>query len=144
MLQQLKERYEKYGEEARKVSREASPMGGLFGWGEDPRKHPCHMAFYEDVERWMAQFMGSDPNGQQRREAASWILTAAAGKEGDPAFWFLYAAHGLCKELVMTLDEETCTWLRDFYDDQYPRRNRLPVQKEVYKLLCKGAGKKAK
>ena len=46
MLEQLKERYRQYDEEATLVRKKASPADGLFGFGNDPKNHPCHELYY--------------------------------------------------------------------------------------------------
>lgn len=135
MLRQLKERYETYGQEAQTVAKEASPFAGVFGWGEDPKKDPCHMRFYEAVEQWVKDFLAAGPDSAQAYEAARWILAAPAGREGEPTFWFMYAAHGCCRELIPLLTPEGCAALGKLYDASFPRRDRLPVQKEIYRLL---------
>lgn len=139
MIRELMEIYDRYDRTLHKVVREAPATAGLFGLGEDPRKHHCHMEFYEAVEGWMEAFCQTDPENGPAYQAAEWIITAAAKKEGDPTYWFLYAAQGLAKPLVSKLDCQQCASLREFYDDRYPRRDRMPVQKELYKMLKKGA-----
>lgn len=142
-MQKLREIYERYDTALHKVIREAPATAGLFGLGEDPRKHPCHMEFYEAVEAWMEAFCRTEPEENDvAYEAAEWIITAAAKKEGDPTYWFLYAAQGIARPLIPKLDSRQCAALREFYDDRYPRRDRMPVQKEVYKLLKKGASRR--
>lgn len=140
MLRQLQERYEAYDRETRELARKAPPSGGLFGLGEDPRKDPCHMRFYQDVEQWVADFRAAEPESREACQAVEWILMAAARRKGEPAYWFMYAAQGLCRELIGLLDPEDCARLRALYDGSYPRRDRLPVQKEIYKALRRGAG----
>lgn len=140
-MEQLKACYARYQQEAEKVTREASPMAGLLGFGEDPRKDACHMRFYEEVEQWVKDFLAAGPDRETAYQAARWILGAAADHAGEPVYWFMYAAHGLCKELIPLLSARQCAALRDLYEANYPRRDRLPVQKEIFKLLRKGAGK---
>ena len=141
MVQKLKERYARYVETARKVRRKAPATAGLFGMGDDPRKNPCHEAFYEDVASWAAEFRASNPDEKAANEAVSWIIEAAAEHRDEDAYWFMYAVHGHCKELIPLLAPADCARLVQFYDEQYPRRDRMPVQKEVYRLLKKRAGK---
>lgn len=141
MVQQLKDRYDKYLQEVGKAFADAKPMDGLFGWGDDPRKDPCHMRFYEDVEQWTKDFLAGNHDQPAIFEAARFMLNTPAEHKQDHAFWFMYAAQGLCKEMLLLLSREQCAQLREYYDDNYPKRDRMPVQKEVYKLLRKGAGR---
>ena len=142
MLQKLFEIYDHYDQVLHKVLEEASITDGLFGMGDDPRNNPCHIAFYEGVEKWVAEFCQGEPDNTAAFEAAEQIITAAAKKRGDPSFWFLFAAQGHAKPLIAKLTTHQCAELRGFYDDNYPRLERMPVQKEVYKLLKKGAGRR--
>lgn len=141
MVQQLKELYSKYLQDVAKVYQDAKPMDGLFGWGDDPRKDPCHMRFYEDVERWMKAFQAGEHDQPAVYEAVRFIMTFPADHREDHSFWFTYAAQGLAREMIPQLTKEQCVQLRDLYDEAYPKRDRMPVQKEVYKLLKKGAGR---
>lgn len=142
MVQQLKDRYGRYVEEVRKVRENAPATAGLFGMGDDPRKNPCHMSFYEDVEQWVKEFLASGPDAESAYQAVCWILSAAAQHRDQECYWFMYAAHGHCKRLIPLLTSENCGELVRFYDDSYPRRDRMPVQKEIYKLLKKRSVKK--
>lgn len=142
MLQKLFEIYDHYDQVLHKVLREASITDGLFGMGDDPRNNPCHMNFYESVEKWVAEFCQTQPDNGSVYEAAKQIIIAAEQKRGDPGFWFLFAAHGFVKSLIPSLTVQQCAELRAFYDENYPRLERMPVQKEVYKLLKKGAGRR--
>ena len=137
MLEQLKERYKKYAADAEKVAKEASPMAGVWGWGEDPRNDACHTRFYEDIGLWMDAFLASNPSDEVRYQVAEWILCAAAEQGNQNTFWFLYAVQGHCKPLIPLLSKEQRTKLRDYYDAHYPKKDRMPVQKELYKLLSK-------
>lgn len=141
MVQQLKDRYAKYTEDVAKVYKEAKPMDGLFGWGDDPRKDPCHMRFYEDVEQWAKAFLASGPDQAEVYEAVRFVLETPARYRESHCFWFMYAAQGLTRDMIPLLSASQCAVLRDSYDDRYPKRDRMPVQKEVYKLLKKGAGR---
>ena len=140
-LQQLKDRYAKYLEEVARVYAGAKPMDGLFGWGDDPRKDPCHMRFYEDIEAGIQAFAAASRSPEELFEAVRFMITLPAEHKEEPGFWFLYAAHGLTRGLIPRLTAAQCAGLRDFYDDNYPKRDRMPVQQEVYKLLKKGAKK---
>lgn len=142
MIQKLKDIYQKYDEEIRAVKAKAKPTDGLFGMGDDPRNNPCHMRFYEGVGQWVKDFLKTGPDVKSALEAARVIIEAPAAHRDGPTYWFEFAAHGLCKDLVGVLDAAGCRELKEFYDHNYPKRDRMPVQDQVYKLLKKGAGKR--
>ena len=114
-------------------------MDGVFGWGDDPRKDPCHMQFYEEAERWLTAFAAQKPDRDAAFAVVRFVLEAPAARRESHCYWFLYAAHGLIRELIPMLDADQCARLRDYYDAEFPKRDRLPVQKDVYKRLKKGA-----
>lgn len=141
-LQQLQELYAVYIKECGDVILKAAPTDGLFGMGSDPRKDPCHMRFYEGVEQWVRSFLAEPPDGEGAYQAVRWILAAPAEHAGEPVYWFMFAAQGHCRELIPLLSREQCAGLRELYDDRYPRRERMPVQAEIYKQLRRGSGKR--
>ena len=54
----------------------------------------------------------------------------------------MYAAQGWYRALVGLLDADGYTRLRELFDELYPRRDRMPVQQELYKVLKKGEAKR--
>ena len=135
-MKQLIEIYEKYLEKAVQVRSKASPFAGIFGMGDDPRKHPCHEMFYEAVQDWMKEFEASQPDAAAALEAVRFILEAPlAHEDNKDVYWFLYAAHGLTMGLISRIGTADCKVLFDWYDHSFPRRNRFPVQQQVWKLL---------
>lgn len=142
MLQQLKERYQQYDEEATAVRKNSSPADGLFGFGNDPKNHPCHERFYDDVGKWTKAFLTQKPDPQQNFEAARFLITAPTTCSSKESYWMMYAAQGWCRELVRLLDADGCASLRELYDEMYPKRDRMPVHQELYKALKKGAAKR--
>ena len=135
-MTQLIEIYEKYLQKAVQVRSKASPFAGIFGLGDDPRKHPCHEMFYEHVQDWVREFEASQPDGVATLEAVRYILEAPlAHEDNQDVYWFLYAAHGLTLELIPRLSNADCRALFEWYDSRFPKRNRFPVQQQVWKLL---------
>jgi len=137
-MEKLREIYSGYIQDVAKVYRDAKPMDGMFGWGDDPRKDPCHMRFYEGVQQWAADFLKKAPEQEEVFAAVRFILETPAKHREQSCFWFLYAAQGAARELIPLLNSAQCACLREFYDKAYPKRDRMPVQQEIYKLLKKG------
>ena len=142
MLQQLKDRYRQYDEEATLVRKKSSPADGLFGFGNDPKNHPCHELFYEDVGKRVKAFLETQPDAKDSFDAARFLIGAPVECASRESYWMMYAAQGWCRELVSRLDARGCADLRDVFDEMYPRRDRMPVQTELYKALKKGAEKR--
>ena len=139
-MQDLKNRYEQYLAEAEKARKKAGLCDGLFGMGNDPRKAPCHDAFYEYVAGWVQEFLAQDPTAQDCAAAVEWIVKlAAAHWEQKDTFGYLYAIHGHIIPLIPRLDRDAAKELASWYEGAYPRRKRMPVQDQVFKALKKAA-----
>ena len=141
MLEQLKERYRQYDEEATLVRKKASPADGLFGFGNDPKNHPCHELFYEDIGKWTKAFLETRPDAADALTAARFLIEAPKTRASRESYWMMYAAQGWCRELVSRLDADGCAELKALFDELYPKRDRMPVQQELYKALKKGTGR---
>jgi len=138
-MEKLKQRYENYVEEAIIIRKNAGPLAGIFGMGNGPQNDPKHVVFYEDVQRWVAEFLKTDPDAEASFAAARFILCASAEMGQEDSYWMMYAAQGLARELLPRLTASHCAYLLEFYDANYPKKERMPVQKEIYKMLKKGA-----
>lgn len=141
-LEQIRQRYARYQEEIRAVRAKTSPLAGFMGLGHGPDKHPCNMEFYEDVGKLVEAFAKTGPDAAQMLEVVKWMLEAPVGNENTDWYWYMYASQGHCKELIPMLAPADCAQLRDWFDEQFPKKNRLPVQDQIYKLLKKQAKKK--
>lgn len=133
----LKEIYENYYAKSAEVRSKAKPFAGIWGMGDDPRKDPCHQMFYDAAQEWTNAFAASGPDAAAALEAVRWILQAPLDHQGEDAYWYLYAAHGLVKPLIPRLGAADCKALAAWYDASFPKKARFPVQQEVLKLLKK-------
>ena len=136
-MTQLTKIYQDYLAKAEKVRKKASPLAGIFGLGDDPRKHPCHEEFYEAVEEWVSGYTPSDP--EEVLEVVKYILQAPAAHENNrDVYWFLYAAQALTMPLIPKLNPADRQALAAWYDQTYPKRVRFPAQNQVLKCLKTG------
>lgn len=79
--------------------------------------------------------MHGQPETTQVMEAAAFILAAASKHRGAPVYWFFLAAQVHAKNLICSLLPEQClTILRD-YEKHYPKKEWLPINKEIDQLL---------
>lgn len=139
MLAQLQAIYEGYDEMAAKVSRETKGMRGIWGMGEDPRNHPCHEEFYNQVEGWVMWFLETQPDSAAAMDAAKLILGAAAQRRDKESFWFTFAAQSHAVPLIPWMTSQDCAQLAQWYDTQYTKLERLPAQRNMYKKLVKAS-----
>ena len=87
MLEQLKDRSRPYDKEATLVRKKASPADGLFGFGNDPKNHPCHELFYEEIGKWTKAFLETKPNAQDALEAAGFLIEAPRTRSSRESYW---------------------------------------------------------
>lgn len=135
VLDAIKERYAAYEQAAKEARREASPLDGAFGIGDDPKKDPCHKQFYKDIEG-MSQSFPRDEAAQIVR----WMLEYPAKHRGEDTYWFTYAAQKFTLPLVPALDVAEARMLLTLLKDNYPQQDWLPVQKDVAAALKKQGG----
>ena len=139
-MEQLQEIYCRYTEAAAAAKKEASPIAGIFGTRGGPKDHPCHREFFEAVHSWTEGFLATDPGEEATAEAVRFILIAAAAHKNEPTFMHCLAAQGHSRELIRRLSPKICNTLRQEYEDLYPDSVRMPVNQQIYELLCHTAG----
>ncbi len=125
-----------YVEEAERLEKERKPSGGLFGIGPKSADDPCHDRFADDLEAVLSDFAAGSPGPEEVREVPAFICHAPK-QHPEPlsVFWMLNAVHGLTADLIPLLDPRDAALLCRQYDQDFPRRERLPVQKKVYEAL---------
>ena len=138
-MENLRQLYADYLAEALNVRKKASAFAGIFGLGDDPRKNPCHEAFYEKAQEWTKAFVAGEPTGEQAQEVAQFMLEEPFKHIGAEGYWFLYVCIGLIRELIPFMSREACGALAERMNALYPRRDRMPVQQETFKMLQKAA-----
>lgn len=142
-MEHLQEIYCAYTEAVARAAKNASPIDGILGFRGGVKDDPCHREFYAQVEKWVDGFLARQPDGQEAAEAVRFILVAAAAHKGQHTYNLCLAAQGHAQKLIALLDQEACAALRQEYDSLYPESARLPVNTQIYEMLCAGAGIKA-
>ena len=138
---QLQEFYHRYDEKAAKVKRETKGLGGIWGMGEDPRNHPCHVEFYEGVQQMVADYLATGPDSAGVAAAAKFILEAADLRRETQSYWFSFAAQGHVIPMIPYMNSSDCKDLMQWYDTVYTKLERMPVQRDLYKKLRKASKK---
>ena len=141
-MEQLQKIYDRYIQELTAVKKAASPLADVFGSG-GTKNHPCHTIFYKDLGEWVEAFLSADPAEEAVFSAAAYILSAAAPQRKKPAYWYCFAAQGYLKQLIPLLSDEHCAILRQNFDELYSEQERLPLNQEIYDLLCRRGGHKS-
>ena len=144
-LKEIQERYAQYVESCRELRASAGAFDGFLGLGHDPKKDSSHRIFYQDVER-MTELLAAAPAGPEKaeelKEVTEFLLKAERRWAGETlAVWMCAAAQGHALKLIPLLSAQDAGELFAWYDENYPRRQRLPVQDQVYKALRKQSKK---
>ena len=112
------------------------PGEGIFGLKGGPSDDPCHDRFADELRALLDQYASEEHRPEEVREVLSYIYTVPlAHREPKSAYWMLVAVHGLTLVLVEALDPASAAALRRRYATDYPRWERLPVQKQVLAAL---------
>jgi len=139
MINELKARYEEYKEKSMEVRRKAPLFAGMLGLGSDPRRHPCHEEFLDDVVARVDNYVKTEPAPEAVMEVATFMLEEPMKHHGTDAYWFMYVAVGCIRSLVPLLKKEDCKELVNRFDGLYKKHDRMPVQAETYKMLVKAS-----
>ena len=135
-LTEVQTLYQTYLEEVERVEQERRPGEGLFGIGNKPSDDPCHERFAAGLETLLKDFEAQEPDSAQACAVLRYIYRAQlVNREPISAYWMLNAVHGLTLSLIGRLNAEDAAALREQYASDIPRREMLPVQKQVFSKL---------
>ncbi|MBQ9269429.1 MAG: hypothetical protein IJ206_07940 [Oscillospiraceae bacterium] len=137
-LDQVKALYERYTEQATALEQNRKIGEGLLGFGKKPADDPCHMQFAEELAALLRTFAAEVPDSFQATQISEYVFRAQSEyRQILSIYWMLSAVHGAVEPLIPCLSDEDARRLLALYDKEVPRRERLPVQKQIYKLLKK-------
>lgn len=140
-MEALRARYQAYDEETRTLMQKKRLFDGVLGFGNDPRKSPCHEKFYQDVAAEIEQLKEAGIDAAGAAEAVRFMIAfPEEHKENQSAYYMMIAAHGLAAGLAPMLTRETAAELAAAYDKEFPKYSRLPVQEKLATELCKAGG----
>lgn len=139
MLTSLQELYTNYDETVVAIRKKARMFDGFFGLGKDPKKDPCHEAFYTAVGTWMEQFVASAPAQEDVLQAGMFLVEEPVRFYSKECYWFMFAAQGHMKALIPLMDKTTCKTIHDRISGLYKKYERMPLQNDLLKLLKKAA-----
>ena len=133
---------EEYDQAMGKVAAQLRPGDGLLGFGRDPKRDPCHMAFYEAVGEAVGQMAREGLPPREAEEAVRFLLELFLSEDYN-------ALTRPMRRRSRAMPGPWCpSWtgaareLADWYGRQYPRHRRLPVQSQLFKdLERRGRGK---
>ena len=132
---------ERYEEAVDSMTSRLRPGDGVLGMGRDPRRDPCHMAFYEEVGETVARFQATEPEAGEVVQAVRFLLTLGQGDRRPLVRPMLEAAQGHALPLIPLLEPGQAEELAHWYGASYPGRQRLPIQERVLRALEKRSGR---
>lgn len=132
----LHELVNNYADEVTALIAASKPTDGLFGFGSSPKNDPCHARFFEAMRQAVSEGDACENVRFLLRAPQDCVVP-------DSCRLMLEAIHGLAEPLVEKLTAEQCREFAAWYDENVPKRRRLPVQRSLYKALRRQAGGKA-
>ena len=136
-MEQLKACYAAYLAAVEKAEKNKSTWNGAFGLGVSTKDHPCHDDFYEAMEAWCEAFLEKKPSQNEAEEAVRYIFEMSEAHRDKLPYWYMYAAHGFTRPIIPMVSADFAGSMRVWYNERNPRQDRMPVQREVFKLLKK-------
>ena len=133
LLPRLRELKRDYLEKAETAERSASPMAGAFGTKGGPADDPCHERYAEALRALLEDCDQAAP--QELAGLLGEILAPPARDCPRSAYWMLLAVQGLAETLIPRIDRADARALAERYRRDYPRYQRLPVQKQILRAL---------
>ena len=122
MVEELKVLYTEYAQKVKEVRKAAKPFDGVFGFGNDPRRNPCHEAFFQAGGQWAERFAATGPEQEKILEAALFILEEPLQYQEKECYWYMFASHANLKPLIPIMTPETANTVRERFEKLYPRR----------------------
>ena len=135
VLARLEALYDEYLRTVGKLERARRPGEGLFGT-KGPADDPCHDRFAAELAELLRDFAADGADSAAARAVLETVY-AAPLKHPEPksSYWMLVAVQGLTRDLIALLSTEDAAEVAARFAEDYPRRERLPIQDELLSLL---------
>lgn len=141
-IKELNDCYTDYVEYTRQLIKDTPRWHGILGSKSKLKNDPAHMKFIDEVETRVQELLTLNPTPEQLYAVAELLIHAAVQHfDEDFIFWTLMATQRSAKSIVPLLTPEECVTLRDYYNEHIPKKYRMPIHKELYKLLDEYAKK---
>ena len=135
--QKIETMFRKYCEEVAKLTKEAKPFSGMFGFGSGPKDDPCHARFVEAVNQETAQMTADHVSEEEAKRTVQLLLSLQQTCEREGlVFWTCLAVHGAALPLIPLLLPKDAGEICEEYQVALPRRMRMPLQEKVRKALA--------
>ena len=139
--QEIRTIYNDYLSDTIRLEETQKPTDGLFGFGKRADSDPCHDRFCERLELALNELAATEPSSKTAFSVLSFVYEAPQlHKDNKQAYWMLLAVHGQTDGLIRFLSKENAAELSAWYNNAYPKRVLLPVQKTLVAHLQAQAG----
>ena len=126
-----------YVEELEKAEKNRKPFGGLFGFGQGPGDFPCHEALDRQVAELTAE-AAAEGSPEETAALVKDILEAERNRTWtEAARLSVLAIQRHTLPLISRMSREDRGRISSWYEKQYPKRKRLPVQRQIVKELSR-------
>ena len=89
-----------------------------------------------ELEELLKEYCAASPASGETAALLRFLFTAPdAHREPKSLYWMLIAVQGLGMQAAQFLNQADAAALAEEYAERYPRRERLPVQKQMLKTL---------
>lgn len=136
--ERIKAAYLEYLGSMAEAQKSRRPVDGLLGfsWSESDR---IQERFASELRAAVEDFAAGQPGSGEAAEALRFIYAQAhttAEREGG-VYWMLLASHTFSLPLIELLNAQDAQAVREFYEAEFPRRERFPAQKNIIAALKK-------
>lgn len=132
--------YETYFDDTARAERDRKPGQGVLGLKGGPKDAPFHDQFIHDLEELLLAYGEEDHASGEIRQLLEYMFDVPREhRDSHLVYWMTMAVHGLPLPLVDGLTREDAEALYVRYAADYPRWERMPVQKKMLDALKKRA-----
>ena len=127
--------YAAYLEAAAEVRKNRRVTDGLLGFGNSSRDR-CQDDFAAALSAAVDEFAASAPDVVDVADALRYMFAQAhEHRDNTEVYWMLMASHVFAMPLIKLLPAALARELREGFEAEYPRRERMPAQKNVIDAL---------
>ena len=125
-----------YLDKEREVEKKSHPLADIFGFRGGPKYDPCHEEYHNAVIDAVNKYLEGTTDETEMYEAAEYVLSLGTEKEcNGTCKWTLVSTQVSLKPLVPLLTAEHREALRVRFEGLYRKKDRVPIQDDLYKLL---------
>ncbi|MDD3919974.1 MAG: hypothetical protein PHO41_02200 [Eubacteriales bacterium] len=111
-------------------------FGSILGFGPRPANDSCNDRFSNGLQECITRFVETEPAPEDAMPVMRYVLEQGkVRQDAGTAALMLEAVHGFLVPLVVCLNPADAKTLLCWYQDAYPKKLLLPVQKKLSQAL---------